>query len=200
MVNREGVHVAKKLEPLQITCTTTDCEDDRHCFLQKKRRESHAVPGPCRECGAELVEWKRVHLRDPGDTAYTFESLHKEAIRHEFWHREFDQKAINHARRKGRIELYKAVIQRLQTSIGRKENPREGRQTPMHGNTIYYAQHALACCCRRCVEYWHGIESGRELFDEELGYLVSLVTRYLDKRLPWLNQEPERVPPLRRSK
>ncbi len=33
----------------------------------------------------------------------------------------------------------------------------DGRQTPREGNTIFYAQHATASCCRTCIEYWHGI-------------------------------------------
>ena len=28
------------LEPLKISCTDTDCDNDLHCFLQKERRRS----------------------------------------------------------------------------------------------------------------------------------------------------------------
>lgn len=25
------------------------------------------------------------------------------------------------------------------------------------GNIVFYAQHAVAACCRNCIEVWHGI-------------------------------------------
>lgn len=188
------------LEPLKISCTDTDCENDLHCFLQKKRRDAQHVGGPCRDCGADLVQWDRVQARDLGDTKYMFDVQKKELIRHEFWHREFDEVAINHAKRKGRIRLRDAVTQRLKTSVGRAKNSREGRQTPFSGNLIYYAQHALACCCRKCIEYWHGIELGRALTEQELEYFTRLVMLFLEARFPELRDDPEKIPPKRRGK
>ncbi len=188
-------------EPLAISCTDTDCENDLHCFLQKsKHRDGRRRSGPCRECDADLVAWERVRARDIGDVDYTFESLRHELIRHEFFHRPFDQKAINHARRKGRRGMDTAAERRIRTSVGRKKHPREGRQTPYRDNVLHYAQHAVAACCRKCVEYWHGIEGGQELTEDQVRYLTSLVLCYVDLRLPDLAADPERVPPIRASK
>jgi len=115
------------LKPLAISCTSTDCDQDLHCFLQKKKRgETRRRPGPCRACDADLVEWKRVQSRKLADVKYTFDALSKEQIRHEFWHRPFDEVAINHARRKGRVRLREAIGKRLRSSVGKAENPREG--------------------------------------------------------------------------
>jgi len=189
-----GTSTPAKLEPLKISCTDTDCEADLHCFLQKKRRGSHSVNGPCRDCGVDLVEWARVQARDIGDIQYTVDALRRERIRHEFWHRDFDEGAVNHARRKGRLALEAAIDKRIRNSVGREKNPREGRQTPYTGNVIYYAQHALACCCRRCIEYWHGIEPNRVLTDEEVTYLKELIKNFMQRRLTWLRDEPETVP------
>jgi hypothetical protein len=36
------------------------------------------------------------------------------------------------------------------------------------------------------MEYWHGIERGRELTGEEIQYFLSLAMRYIDERLPEL--------------
>ena len=33
----------------------------------------------------------------------------------------------------------------------------DGKQTPMRGHPVFIAQHATACCCRGCLEKWHGI-------------------------------------------
>lgn len=187
-----------KLEPLAITCTSTKCDDGLHCFLQKKRIEKHSVGGPCRACNADLVVWHRVQKRNLDDVEYTFKVQRQELIRHEFWHREFDEKALNHARKKGRVQLRVAVDKRLRTSIGREMNPMEGRQTPFEGNVIFYAQHALACCCRKCMEYWHGVEPGRVVTDDEIEYFTSLVEMYIQQRLPELPDEPQKVPSRRR--
>ena len=63
----------------------------------------------------------------------------------------------------------------------------------MSGNSLYDAQHATASCCRTCMGYWHGIPKDRDLTDAEIDYLGALVTRYLDERLPELEDEPVRI-------
>lgn len=184
-----------KKTPLNIMCTATDCTSNLHCFKAKKKMEGPA--GTCRECGADLVAWDRVHQRDLGDVANTFAALKHELIRHHFWHVEIDKKAIDHARRKGRRRLYADVKRRIETSIGKASPYRDGYQTPKHGNIIYYAQHATASCCRRCAEYWHGIPTGRLLTADEVTYLSGLVRLYLIERLPDLAEEGVKVPPIR---
>jgi len=58
--------------------------------------------------------------------------------------------------------------------------PNDGKQTPMRGHPVFIAQHATATCCRSCLERWHHIERGRELTDEEQGYIVAVISRWLD--------------------
>ncbi len=191
---------AKQLKPLAISCTDTDCESDLHCFLQKKKRGGvRRMGGPCRQCGANLVQWNRVNARDPHDVSYTFQVQRQEYIRHEFWPREFDQHAFNHARRKGLDLLREAARKRIAKSVGGKRHAREGQQTPFEGNVLYYAQHAVAACCRKCIEYWHGIEAGRPLSEAEIEYLTRLVLLYVEERLPNLSHTPERVAPVQRK-
>ncbi|WP_438023421.1 DUF4186 family protein [Sorangium sp. So ce233] len=185
-----------ELEPLGVTCTSTDCENGLHCFRQKERRHPGALRrgGPCRSCGADLVTWQRVNARDINDVGYTFEALRKELIRHEFWHSEFSQQEINHALRKGRAALRDAARKRLETSVGRAKHPLEGRQTPFSGTVILHAQHAVASCCRTCIEYWHAIPAGAALTPAELDYLLELVMLYIAERLPDLPDGPTKVP------
>jgi hypothetical protein len=64
----------------------------------------------------------------------------------------------------------------------------------MEGNTIYYAQHATATCCRTCLEYWHDIPKGRQLTQQEFDYCTTLVDLFLDAKLPELANEPIKVP------
>jgi hypothetical protein len=60
------------------------------------------------------------------------------------------------------------------------EPKNDGRQTPMRGHPIFIAQHATATCCRGCLEKWHRIPRGRELTDEEIEYVVAVLTRWLE--------------------
>jgi hypothetical protein len=125
--------------------------------------------------------------------------LKKELIRHHFWHTPIDIRAVNHARRKGRLGIRSAAESRLHRSIGSARPHRDGYQTPKNGNTIYYAQHATATCCRKCLEYWHGIPQGRPLTDDEVSYLTELICLYIDDRLPQLTEKGERIAYLRKG-
>lgn len=186
------------LEPLKISCTDSDCEEGLHCFKFHSRKMAAGDRGKCRSCGANLVDWERVHRRDRDDVEHTFGALKRELIRHHAWHVAIDHDAMAHARRKGMARLLVAARHRLEKSLAPAEPVRDGQQTPFKGNTIYLAQHATACCCRTCLEYWHAIPKGRALTAEEVDYVHGLVEAYLRERLPDLKEEPEKVP--RRSR
>jgi hypothetical protein len=188
----------RKPPPLDIKCTSTDCENDLHCFKQLKKM-APGQRGKCRACGADLIDWKRLHRRDTTDAAHTFSALQHELIRHRFFHRPVDDAAVRHAQRKGRIQLKEAARDRLRKYLALAEPPRDGRQTPLEGNTIFYAQHATATCCRTCLEYWHNIPKGRPLTPQEFDYCAALVELFLDKKLPDLADEPIKVPQRRRG-
>ena len=151
-------------EPLGVKCTDSDCERGLHCFRQKQKRKERAAgrDGRCRACGVELIDWERVRSHDIADVEFVFASLKKEMIRHVFWHAEIDEKAVNHARRKGRRGIRAAAEHRLRKVVAPAEPAYDGRQTPKSGNVIYYAQHATASCCRTCVEQWYGLGSLQE--------------------------------------
>jgi len=187
----------RKPPPLEIKCTSTDCENELHCFKQLKKMTPQER-GHCRACGANLVNWERVHRRDLNDAEHTFEALQNELIRHHFFHKEVDDTAIRHAKRKGRLKLKDAARVRLEKYLAPANPVRDGRQTPMEGNAIFYAQHATATCCRTCLEYWHGVPKGRTLTPAELDYCAELVDLYLDQRLPDLEDKPVKVPSRRR--
>lgn len=184
-------------KPLGIKCTSTDCERGLHCFRQTRRMRRDNVRGPCRECGVNLVDWERLQQHDLGDIAYTFDALKHELVRHHFWHVPIDLQAVNHARRKGKGGVQEAAIQRIRKSVASPNHPREGRQTPFLGNALYYGQHAVAACCRACIEEWHDIPRDRELSEEEIRYLAELVTLYVYHRLPELTEKGEKVAPIR---
>lgn len=186
----------KKPEPLKISCTATDCDNDLHCF-KAARGMAKSDHGKCRACNADLVDWSRIHTRSIDDAGYTFNALKNETIRHHFFHIDIDLRARNYAHRKGRKKLAEAIENRIGKYLAVAEPYRDGQQTPFSGNPIFYAQHATAVCCRTCLQYWHGIPKGRALSDEEFEYCVQLVELYMDERLPDVAEESIKVPPIR---
>ncbi|WP_339734805.1 DUF4186 family protein [uncultured Gimesia sp.] len=188
-----------KLKPLKVKCTDSDCKNDLHCFKATQKLKKEGKEGACRSCGVELINWDRVHEQDMNDVDYTFDALRSELIRHHFWHKEIDQRAINHAKRKGKSKLWPAIENRIRKSVADAHPVRDGQQTPMEGNSIYYAQHATACCCRTCIEYWHQIPKGVELTDGQVGYFTELCMRFLNERMPYLTNDGEHVPPIRKK-
>ena len=183
----------KKPEPLKISCTMTDCDNDLHCFKATQKMPT-VDRGKCRACNADLVDWSRVHMRAIGDAAYTFEALKRETIRHHFFHVPIDQKAINYARRKGRKKLKEAIRARIEKSIGPAVPSWDGRQTTMKDNPIFYGQHATATCCRTCLAYWHAIPKGERLTHGQIDYCVDLLELFFDERMPDLSEDPVHVP------
>jgi hypothetical protein len=101
---------------------------------------------------------------------------------------------MRHAQRKGRSALKDAARHRLAKYLAVAEPPGDGRQTPLEGNAIYYAQHATATCCRTCLEYWHDIPKGRPLTTDEFDYCAALIDFFLDEKLTDLADEPINVP------
>ena len=188
------------LKPLKIKCTSADCTNNLHCFLKTQKLAAAGKTGHCRYCDADLVNWDRVHRRDLTDVAYTFEALRLEMIRHHFWHAPVTQHARNHARRKGKAALRQFAHQQLRTLVGSPRHAREGYQTPREtskdANVIHFAQHATACCCRKCMAEWHGVPEGRPLTEKELAYFADLVMLYASDRMPDLTDAGESIPPV----
>jgi hypothetical protein len=184
----------REKKPLGITCTSSDCENGLHCFRQaKKHGEEQVTGGHCRDCGADLVNWPRLHNRSFQDVEYTFRSLKYELIRHHFWHEEIDIRALNYARRKGLNGLVAAAEKRVRRCLAPADPAFDGRQTGKSGNPLFYAQHACAVCCRKCMEYWHGIQQHRPLSEEEVQYCKDLIMLFIRERLPKLSAEGEYV-------
>src|SRR5687767_1041932 len=127
--------------PLKITCTARDCPNNLHYFRSRDEAAVAARGGSgnvCVECGADLVDWARVYKRNSRDVEYTFAALKFELIRHYYWHKPLDQRAKNHALRKGRALLREALDSRLSKYVGLARPPFDRRQTPREGQVIFY--------------------------------------------------------------
>lgn len=197
------------LDQLHLFAKNQDCEVGLHSYHDSKASNPEGQP-VCRYCGIDTLDWKRIHRRDIQDMDYTIAQLQTEKFRYEWWQKELDQHAKNHALRKGVHDLRMAAFMRLKKSIGEvyempngtKRPYRDGFQTPYSGNSIYYAQHALACCCRRCIKYWYGIPNGHNLSEQELMYFTELIMFYVKTKLPEIQEHGLSIPkvvPIRTS-
>lgn len=185
----------------EVTCSSRDCERDLHSFLRSKPRDQSYRNEKCVACGADLIDWQRLDRHDLGDVDYTVKALEFEFVRHHYWHKPLDEGAVNHALRKGLSGLREAVERRLWKSVAppRDQIFRDGMQTPKGGNVVYFAQHATATCCRRCIEAWHSIDRNRPLTETEHGFMTALIMLYIKKRMPDLPEQGQYVPRSRKS-
>jgi hypothetical protein len=184
----------KEKRTLGIKCGDTRCEQDLHCFREKKRGGKGFDKGLCNECGADLVDWDRIKRRKLSDIDHTFEALRTELIRHAYWNVVINEKATAHARKRGKIQMLQLIRNQLKRLIGNAQPFNDGRQTSTDldsSSAIPFGQHATGTCCRRCLEYWHGIERGRELTPDELDYCAALVLRYIQMRIPDITENGE---------
>ena len=51
----------------------------------------------------------------------------------------------------------------------------DGKQTPMANHPVFVTQPATATCCRKCLNKWHHIETGKELTVEQSDQIVSVI-------------------------
>ena len=170
---------------LSLDFAASEACPDGHVFRPPRAEP----PGACLACGLELVDWDRLHRRDPLDWAYTLACLRRERLRRPQWEGEIDEQALTRYH-KTAARLRESAERRLRQSVGKVYGSgpdarpyRDGYQTPTHGDIVFYAQHALACCCRRCIRYWHGIPYGRALSDDEVSYFADLILHFVANRM-----------------
>jgi len=60
--------------------------------------------------------------------------------------------------------------------------PNDGKQTPRRGHPVFLAQHACACCCRKCLNKWYHIPVGIELTTRQQEKIVNLLLAWIDRQ------------------
>lgn len=192
LIKQKSLH---ELTPLDITCTSVKCSDDCHCFKPKRRK--HASVGVCRECGFKLENFDQLTYPDMTNIESVINALQHELIRHVYWHCDIDEKAQNYALRKGLIPLRETVREKMEKLFLKPASAYDGRQTSKTKNIIHYAQHATACCCRSCAEYWYGINKESIVSRDKINFFVDLIMYYIEKKMPELPDNPTKVPYIR---
>lgn len=179
----------QKTEPIERPkCSQYKCEKDLHSFRRRRPGAESYRNGSCIGCGVNPIDWPRLDKRDINDVEYTFKSLNNELVRHYYLTVPIDQAAISSASRKGLSGLREWIPKRLVSSVGLPSSElfRDGMQTPTVGNVVFYAQHATACCCRKCMEEWHGKDRETTLEKTDIGYFTDLILSFVKVRLPSL--------------
>ncbi len=59
----------------------------------------------------------------------------------------------------------------------------DGKQTPYKGHPVFIAQHATACCCRKCLNKWHKIPLNVELDSNQVDFIVYIIMEFIKKEI-----------------
>lgn len=168
-------------EPVKVKCRDTDCEHDRHCYRPKRWAKDKRT-STCHACADDGIDWPLLRGRDLALVDSIFKQLQRELIRHVFFTAPLDDVARDNICKVGVAAIRAGVRDHLRKKIGAAEIFRDGTQTPKKDHVIYFAQHATATCCRKCLDYWYDIPQGRDLTEEELTFCEGLVHAYMDTR------------------
>lgn len=167
--------------PLQLTFHAMEVES-RPSPINAKRGNALLAARCNSNCQAPVTLFS--------DISSAIEGLRSNSWRGRWWLTPLDDAASKKVVRRSESYWSRAVEKRLESSIGRVYSFRngstgvfrDGTQTPFTGNIIFYAQHALALCCRRCVEDWYGIPKGRALTHEEVEWFKALILVFIRER------------------
>lgn len=180
------------VKPLAVSCRASHCgpkvapTERRHAFTSSLA-ELPGIGGSCRTCGtSDLVDWERLHRRDPTDLANVIGELRKELIRDNYWGEPLPARVLRNAGRRTTDQLGRSAASTLDRALV-VGHVLEGHQTYFAYNPkatiIHCAQHATATCCRVCLETWFGILRTQPLSFDDLKYCAALVDRYVTARL-----------------
>jgi len=89
----------------------------------------------------------------------------------------------NYFARRGAAVIQRHAVDFICQRLAPARPANDGRQTPWRGHPVFVAQHATATCCRSCLAKWHGIPVGRELNNEEISYIVSVIMAWLASQM-----------------
>ena len=111
---------------------------------------------------------------------YLFENLSKSKFRSSFHLRKY---MISYVNEKGLDKIKEYAYDFINKKLKPAYPKNDGRQTAMSGHPVFIAQHATGTCCRGCLEKWHHIPKGRELTLDEVGYVVNVIMKWIEKEM-----------------
>ncbi len=91
------------------------------------------------------------------------------------------EKDILYLEKKGYQEIKRHAYQFIKERLAPKNPINDGKQTPMRGHPVFISEHATATCCRSCLYKWHHISKNKELSENEINYIVSIIMLWITK-------------------
>lgn len=109
-----------------------------------------------------------------------FIRISESSFRNRFKLKDSDKKFIEE---KGMDAIRSHAEDFIRTRLAPAVIKNDGKQTPMQGHPIFLAQHSCACCCRSCLEKWHGIKSGIQLTEAQQKYVVDILMEWIRRQM-----------------
>lgn len=85
--------------------------------------------------------------------------------------------------KKGMDEIRLHAQHFIRMRLSAAKPPNDGKQTPMHGHPVFIAQHATACCCRKCLKKWYRVREDVELSETQQEKIVNLIMAWIERQL-----------------
>ncbi len=104
------------------------------------------------------------------------DSLSKSKFRSSFHLR---KKEIAYIDKHGMVKIKEHAYDFINKKLAPSYIENDGAQTPMKNHPVFIAQHATGTCCRGCLEKWHKIQKGKQLSDNEINYIVTLIMEWI---------------------
>lgn len=146
-----------------------DCSNGKHYFIYDGTTK-------CEFCGQGFNDSSLMkHKPD----YFTIKEIMKQSMWNDEWlNTTWDNTALANV-----SKINDKTIRNILLKSIKELNENDGKQTPYYGNAIYYAQHGLGCCCRKCLEKFYGIPQNKRLSDEEIDYFVGLIKEFITDRV-----------------
>lgn len=112
--------------------------------------------------------------------AETLSRLKKSEFRAKF---HLSEKDIAYISEKGIPVIRKHCEDFIRERLAPAVIPNDGKQTPMRGHPVFVAQHACACCCRKCLKKWYNVPMGTNLTKTQQKKIVNLLMAWIENEI-----------------
>ncbi|MDE6442185.1 MAG: DUF4186 family protein [Clostridia bacterium] len=145
-----------------------DCANNKHYFVFDGNTH-------CQFCNSKFL-YTEIMKQKP--EYKTVANIMRESMWNDDWlNADLDNVAKNKLPKINKTEIKKILIKSI-----RSYQPDDGKQTPYYGNPVYYAQHSLGCCCRKCIEKFYSIPKDKVLSDDDLDYFTNLIIDFIKEK------------------
>ncbi len=169
IMNGRTYYIQRKLQQSQAAKAGIDYNGDLP--TPKTKRGAQETAYEKEKNWKEHEEWLKRDL---------FERIKESAFRSRFRLKESDRQYV---RDKGMDVIRSHAEEFVSNRLAPSMLPNDGKQTPMRGHPVFLAQHGCACCCRSCLEKWHGIQTGVELSGEQQKYVVDILMEWIRRQM-----------------